>query len=116
METKKTIQKYAIILLIYVVIYYAIQPYIVIAYAQYLLSSAAHSAPFDTTKITGFTTLANIVLRIIIALMVAVDTKFEQSLDWLIIVIILVHAETGILLFLLWQMYKQVNANPTVLK
>ena len=49
------------------------------------------------------------VLNLILAIFIIADSKQKKALDWLIVIITLFNATTGILLFVLWQIYKELK-------
>jgi len=48
-------------------------------------------------------------LNLILAIFIIIDSKQKKALDWLIVIITFFSAETGIILFAVWQVYKELN-------
>jgi hypothetical protein len=48
-------------------------------------------------------------LNLILAIFIIVDSKQKKAIDWLIVIITFFSAETGIILFAVWQIYKELN-------
>ncbi|MBK7851304.1 MAG: hypothetical protein IPJ66_09300 [Bacteroidetes bacterium] len=104
METKKLISKYAVILLVYVILIHFVQPYGLKAYYSAVASSPLTSATVNT--IQSYLYALEFTLNLIIMIIVLLDSKQKKAIDFLIALIILFSAETGIILFLIWQIYK----------
>jgi len=47
--------------------------------------------------------------NLILAIIIIVDSKHKKALDWLIVIITFFSAEIGIILFLIWQIYKDLK-------
>jgi hypothetical protein len=107
MNTKKIIGKYAVILLIYVLITNLIQPYGLKLY--FSIVSNPQMTANSVNLISNLILTVRFVLSLIIILFVLIDSKQKVFIDWLIVIIILFSAEIGILLFLIWQIYKSMT-------
>ena len=40
---------------------------------------------------------------------ILIDSKQKKAIDWIIVIITFFSVETGILLFLVWQIYKSIS-------
>ena len=54
-------------------------------------------------------TSVTFLLNLIFVIFILVDAKQKRAVDWLIAIITFFSAETGIVLFLIWQIYKEIN-------
>ena len=104
METKKLISKYAVILLVYVILIHFVQPYGLKVYYSVIASSPITSATVNTVQ--SFLYALNFILNLTVMFIVLFDSKQKKAIDFLIALIIFFSAETGIILFLIWQIYK----------
>lgn len=105
MKTIKLISKYVIILLVYVILIHFVQPYGIKAYYSIIASSSITSSTVNTVQ--NFLFALCFILNLTIMIIVLFDSKHKKAIDFLIAFIILFSAETGILLFLIWQIYKK---------
>ncbi|MFZ4401396.1 MAG: hypothetical protein ACOYO1_15280 [Bacteroidales bacterium] len=103
MNTNKLIGKYVFILMIYVIVVYFIQPYGLKLYFSIVENPEISS--INVNLIGKLITTSRFLLNIIIIIFVLFDAKQKKLLDWMII-IILFSAEIGILVFIIWQIYK----------
>lgn len=107
MEARKLLSKYAFILLIYVILIHFVQPYGLRFY--YSLAEGSQITSYTLATIQSFLFALTLLLNLIIMLIVLVDSKQKRLLDFLIAFVILFSAETGVILFLIWQTYKLGN-------
>jgi len=107
MNIKKLITKYVIFLLVYTVIVRFLKPYGMNLYYT------MHPNP-DMIEQT-YKTLQSIMLattffiNLILTVFILVDSKKKKLIDWLVAIITFFSAETGIVIFLFWQTYKELS-------
>jgi hypothetical protein len=107
MNIKKLLTKYLVLLLIYIALIRFVKPY------GLQLFYTLHSQPdmmvetINTIK-SVFITIT-FLLNLILAIFIIVDSKKKMTIDWLIVIITFFSAETGLALFLIWQIYKELN-------
>jgi hypothetical protein len=104
MKTTKLISKYSIILLVYVIIIHFVQPFGLKVYYSIVANSII--TPITVNTIQSFLFAFSIMLNIAIMILVLIDSKQKKTIDYLISSIILFSAETGVILFIIWQIYK----------
>lgn len=107
MNILKLLIKYAILLLIYIALVRFIQPYgLRLYYSIYpnpdLVTESVNTIQSIFTAVTFF-------INLIFVIFIVIDSKQKRAIDWLIAVITFFSAETGIVLFLVWQIYKELN-------
>jgi len=104
MKTTNLISRYAVILLVYVILIHFVQPYGLKAYYSVVASSPISSTTVNAVQ--SFLYALNFILNLTIMIIVLFDSKQKKAIDFLIAFTILFSAETGIILFLIWQIYK----------
>ncbi len=104
MNIQKLIKKYSILLFIYVLLYYLISPYSFKIYYSLIAEPTMIRETYQTFQsiLVAMIYLTNLVFMIIII----IDSKEKKTIDWIIILTTLIKADIGILLFLIWQIYK----------
>lgn len=107
MNIKKLLTKYSILLIIYIVLVHFIQPYGLRLY--YSLYSNPDMVTETVNTIQSIFTAVTFLINIIFVVFILVDAKQKKVADWLIVVITFFSAETGIVLFLIWQINKELN-------
>lgn len=107
MNIKKLLTKYSILLIIYIVLVRFIQPYGLRLY--YSIYSNPDMATETLSTIQSIFTAVTFLINLIFVIFILVDAKQKKVADWLIAVITFFSAETGIVLFLIWQIYKELN-------
>lgn len=107
MNIKKLLTKYSILLIIYIVLVRFIQPYGLRLY--YSIYSNPDMATETVSTIQSIFTAVTFLINLIFVIFILVDAKQKKVADWLIAVITFFSAETGIVLFLIWQIYKELN-------
>lgn len=107
MNIKKLLTKYSILLLIYIGLIRFVKPYGLQLY--YTLNSQPDMIPEDVRMIQSAFITITFLLNLILAIFVLVDSKQRKTLDWFFVIITFFSAETGIALFLIWQIYKELN-------
>lgn len=105
MIIKRLISKYVVILLIYTVIIRFIKPYGLNLYYTMIESPNMFSETVQTVQsvMLGMMFFINLIIVIIILF----DSKSKKTIDWLIALVTFFSVETGILIFLFWQTYKE---------
>ena len=106
MKYQKLLVKYIILLLIYVFIVRFVEPYGLNLYYSYY--SNPSMMPETVNSIQSIFTAITFFIRLIFAILILVDSKDKKSIDWLIALVTFFSAEIGIVLFMLWQFYKEV--------
>lgn len=104
MNFKKVLTKYAVILLVYIILIRFAQPYGLRIY--YTLSSDPSMTPETVNTIQAIYSAITFFINLLIVILVAIDSKKKKILDWLILLITFFSVETGICIFLIWQFYK----------
>lgn len=106
MKIQKLLTKYSILLLIYIAIVHFAKPYGLQLYYSIYSNPDMMVETVNTIQsiFLGITFLINLLLVIFIL----IDSKQKKAVDWLIAVITFFSAETGIIMFLIWQIYKQL--------
>ena len=106
MRIQKLLTKYSILLLIYIAIVRFAKPYGLQLYYSIYSNPDMMAETVNTIQsiFLGITFIINLFLVIFIL----VDSKQKKAIDWLIAVITFFSAETGIVMFLIWQIYKQL--------
>lgn len=107
MKIKKMLTKYSILLLIYIGLIRFAKPYGLQLY--YTLHSQPGMMPEDVRVIQSAFITITFLLNLILSILIIVDSKQKKTIDWLIVIITFFSAETGIALFLIWQVYKDLN-------
>jgi len=107
MNIKKLLTKYSILLLIYIGLVRFVKPYGLQLY--YSLHSQPDMMPEDIGTIQSAFITITFLLNLILSIFIIVDSKQKKTIDWLIVIITFFSAETGIALFLIWQIYKELN-------
>lgn len=107
MNIKKLLSKYSILLLIYIGLIRFVKPYGLQLY--YSLHSQPDMMPEDIRTIQSAFLTTTFLLNLILSIFIIVDSKQKRTIDWLIVIITFFSAETGIALFLIWQIYKELN-------
>jgi len=107
METKKLFKKYSILILIYAIIHYIIQPYGFRIYFSLVAEPKMIKETFNS--IQSILVGINYLINFIFATIMLFDTKEKKIINWLIIIITLIKVDIGILLFLQWNIYKKEN-------
>ena len=107
MNIKKTLTKYSILLLIYIALIRFVKPYGLQLY--FTLHSQPDLMPETVNTIQSAFITITFLLNLILAIFIIVDSKQKKALDWLIVIITFFSAETGIVLFTIWQIYKEFS-------
>jgi len=107
MKIKKLFTKYALLLLIYILIVRFIEPYGLRLY--YSLSDDPMSNPQTIDTIQSVLTLINFIINLIFVVFMIIDSKSKKVLEWLIILVTFFSPEAGITIFLVWQIYKELH-------
>lgn len=107
MEIKRILTKYAILLLVYIVIVRFLQPYGLQIYYSTIENPIDNPNTIQT--IQSLMTLVTFIINLIFVIFMIVDSKAKKLLDWLIIVITFFSPEAGITIFIVWQIYKQLS-------
>jgi len=107
MNIKKTLTKYSVLLLIYVVLNRFVNSYGLQIY--YTLHSQPEMIPDDIRTIQSAFITITFLFNLILATFILIDSKQKRFIDWLIVIITFFSAETGIVLFLIWQIFKEIN-------
>jgi NADH:ubiquinone oxidoreductase subunit K len=107
MDITKILTKYSILLLIYIAFIRFIQPYGLQLY--YTLHSQPDLMLETIRTIQSIFISITFLLNLILAIFIVVDSKQKKLLDWLIVIITFFSAETGIVLFVVWQIYKDLK-------
>ena len=105
MNTKQMIKKYTILILIYVIFHYLIKPYGFRIYYSVFADPQMIEETYSTVQSVLFTItyLTNLVFVIIMF----TDSKEKKLIDWMILLTTLIKVDIGILLFLIWNIYKR---------
>ncbi len=107
MKIKKILTKYSILLLIYIVLIRFIKPYGFQLY--YTLYIQPDMIAESVRMIQSAFITVTFILNLILAINIIIDSKQKKILDWLIVIITFFSAETGVLLFIIWQIYKETH-------
>ncbi len=107
MRIQKLLTKYSILLLVYIALVRFAQPYGLKLY--YSIYSNPEMMAETVNTIQSIFTTVTFLINLIFVVFILVDSKQKKVVDWLIVVITLFSAETGIALFLIWQIYKELN-------
>lgn len=107
MNIKKILTKYLILLLVYILLIRFVKPYGLQLY--YSIHSQPDMMPETVRTISSIFITITFLFNLILAFFIVVDSKQKKVLDWLIVIITFFSAETGIVLFLVWQVYKELN-------
>jgi heme A synthase len=106
MNIKKTLTKYVILLLIYTGIVRFLEPYGFRLY--YTLSDNPIGNHLTIQTMQSIMTLITFILNIVIVIFMIIDAKSKKLLDWLIMIMTIFSPEIGIVIFLVWQIYKEI--------
>ncbi len=104
MDIQKLIKKYSILLLIYVVLYYLISPYGFKIYYSLIAEPTMIRETYQTFQSILVTIIY--LMNLIFTVIIIIDSKEKKTIDWIIILATLIKVDIGILLFLIWQIYK----------
>ena len=86
-------------------IYYVIGPYLLVVYKDFF-SIKNDNITFNLLKPYVVFELVFVIIRFIIMLIMLNDRKPKEVVEWLILGLVLVHAESAIPVFLVWNLYK----------
>ena len=106
MNIKKVLLKYVILLLIYIVIVRFLQPYGLKIYYSTIENPIDN--PNTNQTIQSIMTLITFIINLIFVVFMAIDSKSKKLLDWMIILITFFSPESGITIFIVWQIYKDI--------
>ncbi len=106
MNIKKVLLKYVILLLIYIVIVRFLQPYGLKIYYSTIENPIDNPNTIQT--IQSIMTLITFIINLIFVVFMAIDSKSKKLLDWMIILITFFSPESGITIFIVWQIYKDI--------
>ena len=109
METKRFVTKYLILLLIHIILFQIIR-----TYGLSLLLSLVYDPQVDhnfAEKFQYVITGINIVFNLLFVIFIIIDVRAKKAADWLIIVITLFSAQTGLLLLICWRLYNDYIEN-----
>jgi hypothetical protein len=106
MNIKKILLKYVVLLLIYIVIVRFLQPYGLRIYYSTIENPIDN--PNTVQNIQSIMTLMTFIINLIFAVFMTIDSKSKKLLDWLIILITFFSPESGITIFIVWQIYKEI--------
>jgi len=101
---KRTLTKYCILLLLYIIIVRFVQPYAL--QLHFTMSKEPISDPLTIQTLQSIFTAISIVINLIFVIIMIIDSKGKALIDWLIIVITFFSPEAGITIFIVWQLYK----------
>ncbi len=107
MRIKKLITKYVIFLLIYTVIVRFIQSYGINLY--YTMHPNPDMLEHTYKTLQSIMITVTFFINLILTVFILVDSKNKGLIDWLIAIITFFSAETGIIIFLCWQTYKELS-------
>lgn len=107
MNIKRLITKYSVLLIIYIVLFRFIQPYGLRLY--YSIYSNPDMVTETVNTIQSIFTALTFLINLIFVIFILLDAKQKKVVDWLIAIITFFSVETGIVLFLIWQIYKVIN-------
>lgn len=107
MNIKKLLTKYSILLLIYIGLIRFAQPYGLQLF--YTLHPQPDILPENVRMVQSAFITITFLLNLILAIFILVDSKQKKTLDWILVIITFFSDETGITLFLIWQIYKELN-------
>lgn len=108
MNTKQIIKKYIILILIYVIFRYLIEPYGFRIYYSVFSEPQMIKETFNTVQSILF--LITYLINLVFVIIMFIDSKEKKLIEWLILLITLIRVDIGILLFLMWNIYKR-NTN-----
>lgn len=106
MNIKKVLLKYVVLLLIYIVIVRFLQPYGLKIYYSTIENPIDNPNTIQT--IQSIMTLITFIINLIFVVFMAIDSKSKKLLDWMIILITFFSPESGITIFIVWQIYKEI--------
>lgn len=106
MNIKKVLLKYVVLLLIYIVIVRFLQPYGLKIYYSTIENPIDNPNTIQT--IQSIMTLISFIINLIFVVFMAIDSKSKKLLDWMIILITFFSPESGITIFIVWQIYKEI--------
>lgn len=106
MNIKKVLLKYVVLLLIYIVIVRFLQPYGLKIYYSTIENPIDNPNTIQT--IQSIMTLITFIINLIFVVFMAIDSKSKKLLDWIIILITFFSPESGITIFIVWQIYKEI--------
>lgn len=103
----KLLTKYSLLLILYILIQRFLYPYGLNLY--YTLTSNPDMQVESVNIIQGIISASSFILSLILVIFIIIDSKQKKALDWIIALITFFAVETGIILFLIWQIYKEVS-------
>jgi len=104
MNMKRVLTKYLILILIYQVIVYVIEPYALKFY--FSMSKNPGMGPESVEVFQSSLLVISSLMNFIFAIFILVDSKGKKIIDWLIIAITVFSPVTGVTFFFIWQIYK----------
>lgn len=107
MKISKLILKYSIFLLVIIVIERFAEPYAMKLY--YTLHNIPDLMPDTIQQFQSIIMAVNFIFNLFITVLMIFDSKNKRGIDWIIFLITFFYAEAGIPLFLIWQIYKDLN-------
>jgi archaellum biogenesis protein FlaJ (TadC family) len=101
---KKIFHKYLVILLVYLVVvrfvgYYGLRLY-------YTSFDNPQQLPFTAESFQSLLTTITFLFNLFIVIVMLTDSRTKRMTEWLIFIITLFNAETGIVLFIVWTFYE----------
>lgn len=106
MQKSKLILKYSICLLFLVIIERFVQPYAMKFY--YTIHENPAIMPDTIQQFQSIVMASNFLLSLVITILMIIDSKNKKGIDWIIFIITFFSADIGVLLFLIWQIYKDL--------
>lgn len=107
MKISKLIFKYSFFLLVAIVIERFVEPYAMKLY--YTLHNQPDLMPDTIQQFQSIVLVVNFLFNLIIIVLMIFDSKNKKGIDWIIFMITFFFAEAGIPMFLIWQIYKDLN-------
>jgi hypothetical protein len=107
MKISKLFLKYSFILLVVIVIKRFVEPYAMKLY--YTLHNNPDLMPDTIQQFQSIVMVVNFLFNLIIIILMIFDSKNKKSIDWIIFMITFFYSEAGIPVFLIWQIYKDLN-------
>lgn len=105
MDKKKLLIKYSIFILVYALFRNILQPYGMRLY--YSMHPEPELVTMTVQTIQSMLTATTFLVNLILVIFVIIDSKQKKALDWIIAVIVFFEPTTGLVLFLVWQLYKE---------
>lgn len=109
----KRIVKYLILLLVYILIVRFVGPYALKFY--FIGTGLPEATAISVVTFQAIISGLELLINLLFAVFIIIDTKNKRVIDWLLIVITFFSPESGISIYIVWQLYQELSTKPNVI-